>query len=178
MCRVYARRVLGIVSGSGAVVRGGVLTAHHVLRDSTYVWVVLKDGRRFDAVGWSRCGKQDAALIRFGADLPAPPLPIASEEVTQPARIVVIGYWGRGFEDGELLRTEAVVYPSVAAPDQLVRAQGGTFYGVTVPMMPGLSGAPCIVHGLIVAVASAAPADGFGSGYCYAARVTRSQVYD
>lgn len=165
------------VNGSGVVTTRGILTAWHVVREATWVWVVLWDSTRVQAKSWARLGGQDAALVTLAGRLPASvdPLPIADKELSGGAvRGSCIGYWSFGANDGRRVESIGWLYPD--APQPPVPVPAGRWYWSSIPLGPGMSGSGLVVGGRVVGVACLVIRAGGGCNLTAFARVSLADL--
>lgn len=143
--------------GSGAWTDRGVYTAWHVVKDAVTVTVYDAKGAAHVAWGWWRLGGGDAALVRLDEPLTGvEPLRVAREPLAGAAAVPadVLAYWGQGADQGLVGTASGTVMLALQAIPSAARELGGQFYGTTIPIVPGMSGAPMVVDGVIYAVVS------------------------
>lgn len=141
--------------GSGAWTDYGVYTAWHVVKDAATVTVYDAKGTAHVAWGWWRLGGGDAALVRLEAPLEGVvALRVAREPLMASADADVLAYWGQGADQGLVGTASGRVMIQLAPLPSASTELGGQFYGTTIPIVPGMSGAPMVVDGVIYGVVS------------------------
>lgn len=152
---VFGKERQFVCRGSGFWTTKGLYTAWHVVEKAETVSVTDYLGLTVEAWGWWRQGEQDVALVRLETPLTVPALVIASEPLKGEVLIEAenIGYWGDGVDLNLPVRCKGFVLP----PDTTevsAKHLGDHFYASNLAVVPGMSGSPLIVNGLVYGVCS------------------------
>jgi S1-C subfamily serine protease len=148
--RIVATEPDGGALGTGVVVRNGVRTCWHVVRDAVEVTIKGADGKERKASCWWRT-EVDAALICFDEPLGLPSLDEAFDLPRERFEATCVGYWGRSASEAVPVTLTGSVFPQIPVT---YRGSGTGWLATSIPLMKGLSGSPLIYDGRVIGLAS------------------------
>lgn len=152
-------------SGSGVLVKGGVLTAWHVVNGSRKVAIWLVDGRTFEMSTWRRVGDKDLGLVQYVGKIPdITELELADDDLAADVETVCIGYWGASFKTGIPVKTIGMTYPRLGSKREYLSSNLIEF---------GISGGPLLLGNIVVGVASAKPSVPNSDSFMFFTRVSK-----
>jgi S1-C subfamily serine protease len=152
-------------SGSGVLVKDGVLTAWHVVNGSRRVAIWLADNRTFEMSTWRRVGDKDLGLIQYVGKIPnITELELADDDLVSDVETVCVGYWGASFKTGLPVKTIGMTYPRLGSKREYLSSNLIEF---------GISGGPLLLGNIVVGVASAKPATPNSDSFMFFTRVSK-----